>query len=496
MAHHQPTTPHTPHTPQHLPRRLQARHLTMLALGGAIGTGFFVASGASIAQAGPGGALVAYGVIGLMVYFLMTSLGELAAFIPLSGSFLIYGARFVEPGFGFALGWNYWYNWAITVAVELVAAALVMQYWFPGVPSIIWSALFLTMIVLFNFISGKGFAEAEYACSLIKVATVIIFITVGLIMIVEILLGLRPSALTPFALFTMGDAPFVGGVPAIIRVAMIAGFSFQGTELIGVAAGESADPQRTIPNAIKQVFWRIVLFYGLAIVIISCLIPYTDSTLLNNDIRQISVSPFTVLFQRAGLAFAASVMNGVILSAILSTGSAGLYGSTRMLYTLALRGMAPAFFAKLSSQGVPRRALYVTSLVAALCFLSSLFGEQRVYLWLLSASGMSGFIVWLGIALSHYRFRRGYLLQGYSLAALPYRAKLFPSGPILAFILCLLVMLGQGYHALINGVNDGYHLMATYIGIPLFLLLWLGYRFSHKTHFVPYQQMDFLTKSD
>lgn len=491
-----PNQPTSAAAPRQLQRHLQARHLTMIALGGSIGTGLFIASGASIAQAGPGGALVAYGLIGLMVYCLMTSLGELAAFMPVSGSFLIYGARFVDPAFGFALGWNYWYNWAITIAVELVAAALVMHYWFPTIPGLLWSALFLLLIVLLNLFSVKGFAEAEYWCSLIKVATVLLFIVTGVILIIDILSAADPMTPTPWMLFTVGEAPFVGGIPAIISVALIAGFSFQGTELIGVAAGESANPQQTIPAAVKQIFWRILLFYGLAIIIISCLIPYTDPQLLNNDILKISISPFTLLFQRAGLAFAASVMNAVILSAILSAGNAGLYASTRMLYTLALRGMAPGCFAKLSRQGIPHAALYATTAVAALCFLSALFGEQTIYLWLVNASAMSGFIAWIGIALAHYRFRKGYQHQGRELLALPYRAKWFPFGPLLAFTLCLLIMLGQEYRALTEHHLDWHRLLTTYLGLPLFLLLWFGYRCYHKTRWVSYQEMDFSPHSD
>lgn len=172
-----------------LRRELKARHLTMIAIGGSIGTGLFVASGATISQAGPSGALLSYALIGLMVYFLMTSLGELAAFMPVSGSFSIYGAKYVEEGFGFALGWNYWYNWAVTIAVDLVAAQLVMGYWFPEVSGWIWSAMFLVLMFLLNHISVKGFGEAEYWFSLIKVVTVVVFIAIGVLMIVGILRG-------------------------------------------------------------------------------------------------------------------------------------------------------------------------------------------------------------------------------------------------------------------------------------------------------------------
>ena len=205
-----------------LRRELKARHLTMIAIGGSIGTGLFVASGATISQAGPGGALLSYMLIGLMVYFLMTSLGELAAYMPVSGSFATYGQNYVEEGFGFALGWNYWYNWAVTIAVDLVAAQLVMSWWFPDTPGWIWSALFLGVIFLLNYISVRGFGEAEYWFSLIKVTTVIVFIIVGVLMIIGIFKGAQPAG---WSNWTIGEAPFAGGFAAMIGVAMIVGFS-------------------------------------------------------------------------------------------------------------------------------------------------------------------------------------------------------------------------------------------------------------------------------
>ncbi|BAE74230.1 Lysine-specific permease [Sodalis glossinidius str. 'morsitans'] len=471
-----------------LRRELKARHLTMIAIGGSIGTGLFVASGASISQAGPGGALLSYMIIGLMVYFLMTSLGELAAYMPVSGSFATYGSRYVEEGFGFALGWNYWYNWAVTIAVDLVASQLVMSYWFPDTPGWIWSALFLGIMFLLNVISVKGFGEAEYWFSLIKVVTVVVFIGVGVLMIVGILRGGEHAG---WHNWTVGDAPFAGGFASMIGVAMIVGFSFQGTELIGIAAGESADPAKNIPRAVRQVFWRILLFYVLAILIISLIIPYTSPDLLRNDVKDIAVSPFTLVFRNAGLLSAAAVMNSVILTAVLSAGNSGMYASTRMLYTLAVEGKAPKIFARLSQGGVPRYALAMTTLVAALCFLSSLYSNQKVYLWLLNTSGMTGFIAWLGIAVSHYRFRRGYVKQGRNLAALPYRAGWFPLGPVLAFILCLLITLGQNYQAFLAQTIDWNGVIATYIGIPLFLLIWWGYRWSRGSRWVRYEDMTF-----
>ncbi|MEJ8548108.1 amino acid permease [Brevibacillus borstelensis] len=470
-----------------LQRGLKARHLTMIAIGGSIGTGLFLASGGSIHSAGPGGALVAYTAISLMVFFLMTSLGEMAAFMPVSGSFSTYAAKFVDPSLGFALGWNYWYNWAVTIAVELSAGALIMKYWFPDTPSILWSALFLLLMFGLNMLSVKGYGESEYWFSLIKVSTVIIFIIVGVLMI----FGIMGGESVGFHNFTKGDAPFSGGFMAILGVFMIAGFSFQGTELVGIAAGESEDPARNIPKAIKQIFWRILLFYIFAIFVIGMLIPYDNPNLVNSDITDIAVSPFTLVFEKAGFAFAASVMNAVILTSVLSAGNSGMYASTRMLYVLAKEGRAPRLFAKVNSRGVPINALLLTTLIGMFAFLSSLFGDGTVYIWLLNASGMSGFIAWLGIAVSHYRFRRAYVAQGHDLKQLPYRAKWFPFGPILAFIICLIVVLGQNYSAFTGETIDWNGALVSYIGLPLFILVWLSYKYARKTKVVPLHKVDF-----
>jgi lysine-specific permease len=480
----QNVTPHSHSSstvPNELQRKLKARHLSMISLGGTIGTGLFLASGGAIHTAGPGGALVAYIAIGIMVYFLMTSLAEMAAYMPVAGSFSTYATKFVDPALGFALGWNYWYNWAITIAAELSAVTLIMKFWFPDSPSILWSALCLIIMFLLNYLSVKGFGEAEYWFSLIKVVTVIIFLIISFLMI----FGIMGGEAVGFKNFTIGDAPFNGGFMAILGIFMAAGFSFQGTELLGVAAGESDDPARNIPRAVRQVFWRILLFYILAILAIGLLIPYTNENLANSDV---TVSPFTLVFDKAGVAFAASVMNAIILTAVLSAGNSGMYASTRMLWDLAREGKAPKFLAKLDKRGVPVNSLIVTSLVGTLAFLASFFGDGAVYTWLLNASGMSGFIAWLGIAISHYRFRKAYIAQGRDLNALPYKAKWFPFGPLFAFILCMIVILGQNYSAFIGDQIDWYGVLVSYIGLPIFIAVWLGYKIIKKTKIVPLDQ--------
>lgn len=480
-----PATQEQLQSQEKLRRSLKPRHLTMIALGGAIGTGLFVASGNTIATAGPGGALLAYVVIGFMVFLLMQSLGEMATYLPVSGAFEEYSTRFVSPSFGFAIGWNYWYNWAITVAAELVAAALIMRYWLPDVPSWIWSGTFLLILFLLNALSTRAYGETEFWFSLVKVVTVVIFLVLGILMIVGILGGESPG----FENWTTGEAPFVGGGLGILAIFMVAGFSFQGTELVGVAAGEAENPEKNVPKAIRTVFVRILLFYVGAITVIGFLIPHTSPNLLTSDVEDISISPFTLVFENAGVLAAASVMNAVILTAILSAGNSGLYASTRMLWALADGGKAPRFLAKVNRRGVPMNALLATTLVGGASFLTTFIGDGDAYVWLVSASGLAGFIVWMGIAWSHYRFRRAYTTQGHDLADLPYRARFFPLGPVVALVLCAVVVLGQNYQAFLGEV-DLLGALTAYIGLPLFLALWFGHKLVTGSKMVRYEEAD------
>lgn len=469
---------------QELKRGLKARHLNMIALGGSIGTGIFLAMGDTLHQAGPGGALVAYGLIGVMVYFLITSLGEMATYMPISGSFSSYATKFIDPALGFALGWNYWYNWAITIAAEMVAGSLVMKYWFPNIPGFYWSILFLGIIVGLNFLSSKAYGESEYWFASIKVITVIVFLVIGVLMI----LGIMRSDDIGFHNYFIADGPFHGGIKSIFAIFLVAGFSFQGTELIGVAAGESENPEKTIPKAIKSIFWRILIFYLGTIIVLGAVIPFTQAG--------VSESPFTMVFERAGIAGAASLMNAVILTSVLSAGNSGMYASTRMLHSMAKEGLAPKVFAKTNNRGVPVNALVLTTLVASACFLTGVFAESTVYVWLVAASGLAGFIAWVGIAICHYRFRKAFIHQGHDLSELKFKSKWYPFGPILALLMCFVIILGQGYSCIKPTGVDWNGLIASYIGIPLFLGLYVGYKVKHKTKVISLDDVDLTYHDD
>lgn len=468
-----------------LKRSLKARHMNMIALGGAIGTGLFLASGASVSTAGPGGALVAYGFIGIMVYFLMTSLGEMATYLPVPGSFETYAARFVDPALGFAIGWNYWLNWATCIAVELVAGAIIMKFWFPDVPGYYWSGLFLVILFTLNYLSTRAYGESEYWFAGAKVLTVIIFLLVGTLMILGVG-GASPG----FSNWHVQEAPFVGGISSILAIFMIAGFSFQGTELVGIAAGESENPEKDVPKAINTVFWRILLFYIGALIIIGFILPYTDENLLKGDVENVAISPFTLVFSRAGLTTAASVMNAIILTSVLSCANSGLYASTRILYAMAKEGKAPRLFSRVNTRGVPSNSLFITSAVGFLAFLSSLVGEGTAYTWLLNITGMIGFLAWLGIAVSHYRFRKAFVRQGFALSELKYKAKWFPFGPIFAITLCCIVIIGQNYNAFLDGEIDWYGVAVSYVGIPIFLTTYAGYKLIKKTKVIALEKVD------
>ena len=477
-------------------RHLKTRHLSMIAIGGCIGTGLFMASGTAIHSAGPGGALVAYAAIGLMVYFLMTSLGEMATWLPTSGSFATYASRYVDPSLGFALGWNYWFNWVITVAVDISIAAVVITYWEPLralMPAWGWSLTFFGIICALNAFSVRAYGESEYWFALIKVITVIIFLCIGTLTI----FGIMGGEYVGFSNFTAGDGPFLGNGAGghfltILGVFLIAGFSFQGTELIGVTAGETENPEKSIPKAVKQIFWRILIFYILAILVIGLLIPYTSPQLLGADVNEIAKSPFTLVFEKAGLAFAAAVMNAVILSSILSAGNSGMYASTRMLYAMGKDGLAWPLFARTNRSGVPLNALFATAVIILGIFLLQLQDGigQRLYEYILAASGLTGFIAWLGIAISHYRFRRAFIAQGRSLDELSYRAKWFPFGPLLALTLCVLVIIGQDTELVLKADLDWNRLAVTYMGIPVFLAFYLYHKLRYRTQKIPLDKID------
>jgi len=475
-----------------LERKLTNRHMSMIALGGCIGTGLFIATGGAISTAGPGGTIIAYCLIAIIVYFLMCSLGEMAAHSPITGTFCEYAGKYVDPAFGFSTGWNYWLNWSITVALEVFSAALIVQYWFPGSSIILWALLFLFIILFLNVFSVRVYGEVEYALSFVKVSTVIIFIIVGVLSI----LGLIGSGTEAVGFSNWSsDKIFSGGFNGFLAVFIIAGFSFQGTELIGVAAGEAKDPSKSIPRAIKQTFWRLFLFYILSVLIICFIIPF-DSPFLVNTKGNVAMSPFTIIFKNIGIESAANIMNVVILTAVLSACNASMYSATRILWHLGRTNQAPKIFGKVNQKGVPMVALVATSLVGLAFLPATIFPNGFIFMALLEFSSLTGFIAWFAIALSHYRFRKAYLLQGKDLSELPFKAKWFPWAPLFALGFMVVIIFGQSFDIYLNKESYAttadiiWHLLLIYIALIIFLLVHFGYKFIKKTKLIKLEDCD------
>lgn len=366
--------------PQELKRTMKSRHLFMIALGGVIGTGFFLSTGYTVGQAGPFGAVLSYLIGGLNMYLIMLCLGELAVAYPVAGSFQDYATKFINPATGFTIGWLYWLGWAVTVALELISIGMLMDRWFPDVSLWVWCLLFGIILFVINAFSARGFAETEFWISSIKVLTILVFILLGGAAMFG-LISLKDGQAAPMLSHFTQEGLFPNGFGAVLLTMIAVNFSFQGTELIGIASGESEKPEQTIPRAINQTVWRTILFFGLAIFVLAGLLPYKEAG--------VTESPFVVAFEKIGIPYAADVMNFVILMALLSVANSGLYATTRMLYSLSHNGMASPLFGRVTKKGVPLNALILSMGFAALSLLSYRFAEDTIYMSLLSIAGVT-----------------------------------------------------------------------------------------------------------
>ncbi len=467
-------------------RHLKARHLIMMTLGGTIGTGLLLASGSALHDAGPAGAILGYVLVALIVYFLMQSLGEMAAHSPVTGSFCEYCSKYVDKSFGFAMSWNYYFNWVFVIASELIASAFIMQYWFPNTHTWLWTLIFFILIFVINLVAVKVYGEVEYWVSFIKIATIIIFIVVGVLIIFGLVGSNAPVG---FKNLTLADGPFHAGLFGFFSVFLVAGYSFQGTELIGIAAGEADNPSKNIPKAIKSVFWRIMLFYILAMAIIAILVPFTSSWLVNPN-STVASSPFTMVFSQAGIKYVAGVMNFIVLSAILSAANASMYTASRILWHMGKEKEAPKSLQGISKNGVPLKAVILTAVVSFVLIAVSSYHSGLIFTWLINMVSLAGYIAWFGICLSHYRFRKAFGAQKKNLEILTFKAKFFPFAPLFAMALIAIIMVGQEVMELIKHDATWSGFFATYGGVILFFLAMLIYKISKKTKVIPLKEID------
>ncbi|KAG1738782.1 amino acid permease/ SLC12A domain-containing protein [Suillus lakei] len=488
---------------------MQSRHLMMIAIGGTIGTGIFLSAGSAIALAGPGSALLSYFVVGVFVYSVVISLGEMSAMFPVSGAFSTFGSRFVSPALGFTLGWNYWFQWQVTLFfnpivyacnvsryTEKIADRTFNQYWAPQVQAWEWALVIIVPVFLLQLIHVRVYGESEYWFALIKVLMIIVFIFAGLIYDWG---GVKGHPGPGLSNFRNGQA-FIGGFQNFAQTFVYAFYSFGGVELVAVAAGESVQPHKTVPRAIKATFLRIVLFYILTILTIGLCINWQDPTLLSAAYdSDVTASPLTVVFQRAGFGAAAHVVNAVLLTAVLSATNSCFYASSRMLLSLARSGQAPRVFGWVTSRGVPVPALVMALAVSSVTFLTTIWGEGIVFTWLLNLTGISALLVWGSIGLISLRFRAAYQAQGRSLLDLPYTQPFFPLLPAGVVVLALLMFIAEGYSAVKEQPFEAKNVAATYIGVALYIVLYLGYTIYERfglgirQHFVPLLEVDLET---
>ncbi len=445
---------------EQLNRSMKRRHLFMLSLGGVIGTGLFLNAGYTINQAGAGGAIIGYLIGGLILYMVMVCLGELAVHMPVTGSFQKYATEYIGPSSGFALGWMYFVGSAATAGVEFTAAGILMKYWFPDVPIWIWCAVFIVLLFALNALTTKGFAEAEYWFSGIKVVAVIAFIFIGVAGIFDFVsLSDRPA---PFFDNLAPSGLFPAGIAIVFVTMMNVIFSYQGSELIGIAAGESEEPEKNIPRAIRNVLVRIIVFYIASIVILSAIFPTSELGLLE--------SPFVTLMTIAGVPYAADIMNFIILTAILSVGNSCLYASTRLLWAMSHEGMAPRVFGKLSKRKVPLNALLFTMSFSLLSLLTSVIAADTVFVLLMSIAGISVTISWMGIALSQYMFRKKFIKAGGKVEDLKYKVPFYPFVPLFCFGFCAFVLVFLAF--------DPTQRIGLIYGIGFFVACLLIYKFK------------------
>ncbi|MDD5544903.1 MAG: amino acid permease [Acidobacteriia bacterium] len=413
-----------------LKRQLTERQLTMIAIGGAIGTGLFLGSGVAIQIAGPG-VLFTYGLGAIIALIVTLALSEMAVLRPLAGSFGVHADEFLHPWAGFSVRYSYWLAQVIAIGSEVVAAAIYCQYWFPHVPQWIWIVVFSGTMVYVNSRTVARFGEFEYWFAMIKVVVIVAFLVVGLGLIFS---GNRTVGLT-FKELADRSKLLPHGWSGVWLASSLVMFSFLGVEIVAVTSGEAQDPGTVIPKAMKGTLARLVLFYLGAIFILVMVVPHA--------IIGIRESPFVTVFRAVRVPFAAALMNFVVLTAALSSMNTNLYLTSRMLFSLSRSGFAPRFLGIVSPTGAPRNALLAsTGGLAAAIFMARFF-PARAYLSMVGVALFGGVFAWMVILATHFAFRRR--MPRSTIASLPLRLPLAPWTTGLALLLLIAITISSAW---------------------------------------------------
>ncbi|KAF4977141.1 hypothetical protein FZEAL_6284 [Fusarium zealandicum] len=470
-----------------LDRRMKPRHLQMIAIGGSIGAGFFVGSGKAIYTGGPGSVLVDFLIIGVMIFNVVFALGELAVMYPVSGGFYVYSSRFIDPSWGFAMGWNYVAQWAVVLPLELTVCSVCIQYWNNELSPGIFIAIFLCAIIFINVFGALGYAEEEFWSSCLKLGAIIVFMIICLVLVC----GGGPSngrydEFWGDRTWHEEQGAFKNGFKGFCSVFVTAAFSFAGTELVGLAAAESSNPTKSLPGAIKQVFWRITLFYVLGLFFVGLLISSVDPRLDITGYANAKASPFVLVGEYSGLTGLNHFMNSIILVSVLSLGVSAVYGGSRTLTSMAEHGYAPKVFAYIDRSGRPTFSVLVHIFMGFLAFVNLSPKGGEIFDWLLALSALSTLFTWGSICLAHIRFRKAWALQGHTLDEIPFQAAGGVYGSWLGLGLIVLVLIAQFYVAISSppgesgmGTVEGFFI--SYLAFPVILVFWaIGYLWKRE----------------
>lgn len=473
-------------------RDLSPRVVSMMALGGTIGTGLFLNIATPLAGAGPVNALIAYIFVGTIVYGVTQSLGEMATHIPVSASFTIYNKRMLSDSLGFSAGYMYWFSWVTTLAVELSVVGQVIEYWTFKVPLWAWILIFWVILTASNMFPVKYYGEVEFWVACVKVIAIVGFLIYALCMVCGAgktgPIGFRywrnPGPWGP------GKTPtkrFSHWVDSLINAI----FTYQGTELVGVTAGEAANPKKAVPKAIKTVFYRILLFYIGSLFFLGLLVPFNDPKLDSKD-SFIASSPFVIAMTNSGTKVLPDIFNAVILTTIISAGNSNIYTSSRILYGMAQNGSAFKIFAVVNKHGVPYYSVLFSALFGALGFLACSKNGQDAFNWLIQITAVAGLFAWLGISLCHIRFMKAIQLKGLSRDELPFKAAGMPFLAYYAAFFVLLLIFVQGYGVFVSWDTKTFFI--NYISVMIFVFLWLGHQaIVRGKWWLPLEEVDVTT---
>lgn len=476
-------------------RRLGQRHAQMLAIAGTIGTGLLLGSGHAIQQAGSLSTLIAYAHVGTVAYATLCAVGEMTSFAPVSGTFPHFCSRFVDPALGFAVGWNYFYTNLLTVPSEITAAQIVLTFWddSPG-RHVLYTAILVAVTIFVNLVAVRYFGETEFVMSMIKITLIIGLIMLGLIIDLgggpdHDRRGFRtwhnPGAMNEY-LKPGGLGRFLGLFSVIIQ----ASFTFQGVELVAVAAAETESPRRNIGIAVRRVFWKIITLYMLSILVIGWTVPSNHPDLLK-ETGNAAESPFVIAMKIAGIKGLPHVVNAGIFLSAFSSGAAFLYSASRVLYGLALRGQAPRVFTYCTRTGLPLVSIVACSGAALLSFMTLRSGSATFFNWMVNLTTTGGYGAWFSINLAYIAFYRGMEAQNIDRQQLIYKSSLQPWLSYWGLFWTAVFILFNGFDVFFRFTTSKF--ITYYINIPLFLSFYFGWKWWHRTGIWRSEDIDFIT---